>query len=226
MCRRHYRGVYGSPTCFRKRGQRNAHGCYHRRCIEITIMQNRLASIKSQPATFSVNHGPTPRNVSPVIPENRLQVLDDPPPYCEVEGTDYIGTPESTGRAGHNDLDKPVPLEHLGQKSAYTMVPAFLSYSGANWSVHNAIINPTQPRAVFPEAVVYLCQLQRSAIALVSLPRCRHYISQNMETKYIIVEYVEANLRNGNLRIGVFKWYAETCQLAKMHTNIHLWSTK
>jgi hypothetical protein len=58
---------------------------------------------------------------------------------------------------------------------------------------------------VFPEVTASLVLFPVSAIPLVFLHRWYHCISRNMGIKYIIVGRVEANLRNGNQRIGILE---------------------
>jgi hypothetical protein len=123
MCRRHFRGIYGSSTCYRRGGYRYPRGRHYRRCIpETTIVQSNL-----MPATITRAIVPVPihsgvrESVYPA-PYDELPVSSDPPPYNELRTTDHIDLPGSASGYSQSSFEKFVPLDSLGKNSGYIMV--------------------------------------------------------------------------------------------------------
>jgi hypothetical protein len=128
MCRRHYRGIYGSQACYRRRGYRYPNGRHYRHCIpETTIVQSNLMLTTITRAIVPVPIRSSVRESLYSAPYDELLVSSDPPPYNELRTTDHIDLPGSARRYSQSYSEKFVPLDSLGKNPGYIMVnPSYL----------------------------------------------------------------------------------------------------
>jgi hypothetical protein len=117
MCHRRYpREGYGSPTYFRRRGDRYRHGCHHHRGGQ--HIQNNILSTTVAHAMAPVTNTTVVRVATPTS-NHELPVSDDPPAYDEGKMANHA---ESVRRNSQNYLDESDYLDSLGRKSGYIMV--------------------------------------------------------------------------------------------------------